>query len=142
LTTGSARSLYSSESELLAYTAVMVDERGAEKTRQLSVGGERVERVYTNKRGGTVERVSFPRPTSQLSAIASDSVIQDKRNTVWLVKEYAKLNRGATVLPAVKMTQASVTFAAGTPPTSDPLAAGDWQFAAHNGAEGWLWTRG
>ena len=142
LTTGSARSLYSSESELLAYTAVMVDERGAEKTRQLSVGGERVERVYTNKRGGTVERVSFPRPTSQLSADASDSVIQDKRNTVRLVKEYAKLNRGTTVIPAVKMTQASVTFATGTPPTSDPLAAGDWQFAAHNGAEGWLWTRG
>ena len=143
MTTSTARSMYSSESQMLSYTAIMVDPRGASKTRQRSLASENVNRVYANKRGGTVERVAFQRPAAQRSFMsAGKNEIADKRDTVRLVKEYARMNRGANVFPAVKIEQAAVTFATGTPPTSDPLAASDWQFAAHNGAEGWLWTRG
>lgn len=143
MTTSIARSMYSSESRMLAYTAVMVDPRGASKARQLSLTGERVARVHENKRGGTVERIAFQRPAAQRTLDAAErNEISNKRQTVRLVKEYAKMNRGASVFPAIKLDQAAVAFATGTPPTNDPLAASDWQFAAHNGAEGWLWTRG
>ncbi|MCC1496903.1 S8 family serine peptidase [Alcanivorax sp. 1008] len=143
LTTSMAKALYSSDAETVPYTAVKIDKRGASKSRALSVAREQSEIVYANKRGGTVERISFSRPSAQRSiGVMQNNAIEDKRDTVKLVKQYAKMNRGASVIPAVMLNQASISFASGTPPVSDPLAATDWQFAAHNGAEGWLWTRG
>ena len=146
MTTSTARSMYSSQSELQVYTAVMVDPRGASKTWERSATNEKVVRLNTNKRGGTVEHIIFPHPaierSMQRSIAPVSGRINDKRETVRLVKQYAKMNRSASVFPSILLSNASVSFAVGAPPTNDPLAASDWQFAAHNGAEGWLWTRG